>query len=141
MTFEEMDRSIDRLVQTMDRDRRERHEQQQEWNDRWARDQQERHEHQQEWNERWAHLAEAIRDNEDAAVEMRRAMSRSFERMDRQDDSVTELRAAMARLAQTTERSIGRHDEEIAEFRAAMHRLFEHMDRFIRGLDRGNGKS
>ncbi len=38
------------------------------------------------------------------------------------------------------EAKVASHEDGIAEMRAAMNRLFEHMDRFIQGLERGNGK-
>ena len=42
--------------------------------------------------------------------------------------------------AQNHERRLEVHEDGIAEMRAAMTRLFERMDRFIQGLERGNGQ-
>jgi len=68
--------------------------------------------HEREWNERMRELVGVVASHEQrlAGVE---------ERLARQEE---------------------RHEDGMLELRAAMERLFEHMDRFIQGLDRGNGK-
>ena len=75
-------------------------------------------------NEEWASKMDELRD---AQLVTQRLMDR-HER---------EWNERFARL----EAKVESHEDGIAEMRAAMSSLFKRMDRFIQGLERGNGRS
>ena len=81
----------------------------------------------------------------------------TFDEMERSLQKIRDVQLVNARLLDRIEQNMDRHEQEwnerfvhleakvvshedgIAEMRAAMAGLFERMDRFIQGLERGNG--
>ena len=125
MTYEEMEKSLQALRDTLVLHERAS-------NERMDRDG-------GEWRERMGHLEKSLQELRDTQLAHVRLMDRNEREWHEQFAGLTSVVGSHENEIAALREVVRSHEDGIAELRAAMAQLFQRMDRFIQGLERENG--